>query len=184
MRRLPASKSTGAFHRDGVGSSSLKITREFHCSRLVLLLLPGLSLLLVHITARDRERERLFRCSISANDADDNVSVSGAQLRAQPRVGSYHPIFHRAASVRWYRVPDCSNVIRACRCGKISFPLSQRHSFPRKHWNTPLSCLLPCFPPLLPTRYAPGGAFRIEWDAKHSRFGAREMFLWTLLAHS
>lgn len=106
----------------------MKITREFHCSRLVLSPSPFFffffSFFFPSRALRHRERERLFRCSISANDADeDDVDGPSSPLYSSGTLGqkekpssNFSSRCIRSAGVS--RPLACSNVIRGNRSWK------------------------------------------------------------------
>lgn len=120
-----------------VRRSSVKITREFQCSRLVLsppsffpslYQSPSLPLSLAPCGSLVREKG-FFHASISATDADVREhGDDGRHARnttSRWAAASHHPIFHRRASLSCSR--DSSNLsLGACRYGDIVLEFSRR----------------------------------------------------------
>ena len=130
--RDPAALFTGWCRR---AAASVKITREFHCSRLSFFLLSPAPFLLFFSfffffflspsrALRHRERERLFRCSISANDADEDVPLLFRNARPEGKAIiqffiALHPLRRGIACSSSLAPTSLEGTV----CGKISFPL-------------------------------------------------------------
>lgn len=130
MRRLASSRSSGAFHgwRGSVSAAaaSVKITREFHCVVGSFLLPPRPVFFSLPRFPRHGERERLFRCSISANDEDGAPLLLFSSRTARPGGKAIIQFFIALHPLRkGYRVPSLppTSLEGTVSSGKISFPL-------------------------------------------------------------